>query len=80
MISGIIQNIKLVYARCSLDECEKRDVKGMYKKARNKEIEDFTGIDAPFEEPDTSILIDTEKKDVDYCINELILNLDKELI
>jgi len=40
-----------IFVKCSLDECEKRDVKGLYKKARNNEITDFTGISSPYEEP-----------------------------
>jgi len=40
-----------VYVNTSLEECEKRDVKGLYKKARLGEISNFTGIDAPYEEP-----------------------------
>lgn len=40
-----------VYVDCSIDECIKRDVKGLYKKALNKEILNFTGIDAVFETP-----------------------------
>lgn len=41
-----------VYVNCPLEECEKRDVKGLYKKARAGEIKNFTGIDSPFEAPD----------------------------
>lgn len=40
-----------VYLKCPLSVCEKRDQKGLYKKARNNEIADFTGISSPFEEP-----------------------------
>jgi adenylylsulfate kinase len=50
-----------IYAKCSLDECERRDVKGFYAKARNHTISNFTGISDPFEEPDCpDIMIDTE--------------------
>ena len=38
-----------VYVKCSLEKCEERDVKGMYKKARAGEIKNFTGIDDPYE-------------------------------
>lgn len=52
-----------------LDVCEKRDVKGLYKKARNGEIENFTGITSPFEEPaDAELKIDT----VNYTIEDAI--------
>ncbi len=40
-----------VYVRCSLEACEERDPKGLYKKARAGEISDFTGISSPYEEP-----------------------------
>ncbi len=40
-----------IFVNCPLEECESRDVKGLYKKARTGEIKNFTGIDAPFEEP-----------------------------
>lgn len=49
-----------VYVKCSLETCEKRDPKGLYKKARKGEIKDFTGIDSPYEEPDNpELVIDT---------------------
>ena len=40
-----------IYVKCSLEVCEKRDTKGLYKKARAGEVKDFTGISAPYEEP-----------------------------
>ena len=46
-----------VYCRCPLAVCESRDVKGLYKKARAGEIKEFTGIDAPYEEPDNPELV-----------------------
>ncbi|MHA1107375.1 MAG: adenylyl-sulfate kinase [Promethearchaeota archaeon] len=56
----------LVYVKCSLQECEKRDIKGMYAKARAGEIKKFTGIDSPFEEPDTAdIIVETDKQTVE---------------
>lgn len=52
-----------VYVHCPLELCEKRDVKGLYKKARAGEIVDFTGINAPYEAPDNAeIVIDSEKQ------------------
>jgi adenylylsulfate kinase len=46
-----------VYMKCELDECEKRDPKGLYKKARAGEIPEFTGISAPYEAPDNPELV-----------------------
>lgn len=49
-----------VYLKCPIEKCEERDVKGLYKKARNGEIKDFTGIDSPYEEPvDPEVVIET---------------------
>ncbi|MBI4367966.1 MAG: adenylyl-sulfate kinase [Candidatus Omnitrophica bacterium] len=48
---SLIGNFVEVYAKCSLDECVKRDVKGLYKKAMAGEIKGFTGVDDPYEEP-----------------------------
>ena len=51
------------YVRCSLAECERRDVKGMYAKARSGEIKGFTGIDDPYEEPERpDLLVDSERE------------------
>ncbi|MBO4248888.1 adenylyl-sulfate kinase [Halomicrobium sp. IBSBa] len=51
----------LIYVKCSVDECEKRDPKGLYEQARNGKIENFTGINHPFEEPhNPDIVVDTE--------------------
>lgn len=54
-----------VYVECGLDECEKRDVKGMYKKARAGEIKAFTGISDPYEKPPSpDISVDTQAEGV----------------
>lgn len=74
MVKKIIENFKLVYVKCDVKECEKRDIKGMYKKAREGKIPDFTGISAPFETPDNpDITIDTQSNNVETCV-EMILN------
>ena len=68
----------LVYVKCSLEECEKRDVKGMYSKARAGEIKVFTGIDHPFEEPDTAdIVVETDKQTVEESKQIILKALDK---
>lgn len=46
-----------IYCKCGLDVCERRDVKGLYKRARAGEIKDFTGISSPYEEPDDPELV-----------------------
>ena len=81
MVKDIIGNFKLVYIKCSVEECEKRDVKGMYKKARKGEIKDFTGVSAPFEEPnDVDIVIDTESNDLETCVNAILMALKVERV
>ena len=50
------ENLINVFVDCPLDECERRDVKGLYKKARAGEIKNFTGISSPFEMPETTDL------------------------
>ena len=53
-IANVVGNDNFVeiFVNTSLEECEKRDVKGLYKKARSGEIKDFTGVNAPYEAPD----------------------------
>ena len=59
-----------VYISTSLDVCEKRDVKGLYKKARNGEIKYFTGIDSPFDVPlKADLEIDTDQLTIDESID-----------
>lgn len=65
-----------VYVHCSLEECEKRDPKGLYKKARKQEITHFTGISAPYEEPENpEIVLDTEKNSIEECVEGLLTEL-----
>lgn len=63
-----------VYVHATFEECAKRDVKGLYEKAINGEIKNFTGLDAPFE-PSKSpfILIDTEKDSEEDSLNKLFV-------
>ena len=66
-----------IYCRCSLETCEDRDVKGMYKKARRGEISDFTGISSPYEEPELAeIVVDTDKHSIEECVNQVIADLE----
>jgi adenylylsulfate kinase len=61
-----------VYVGTTLEECEKRDVKGLYAKARKGEIKDFTGINSPFEEPeDIDLLIETKNSGVEDSVKKL---------
>jgi adenylylsulfate kinase len=65
-----------VFINTPLEECEKRDVKGLYAKARKGEIQNFTGISSPFEVPeDPNIEIQTLNKSVEECGEELYSKL-----
>jgi adenylylsulfate kinase len=67
-----------VFVDCPLEECEKRDPKGLYIKARNGEIPDFTGIDSPYEEPDQPALtIETNKQSIPECVDTIIEYLER---
>jgi adenylylsulfate kinase len=62
-----------VYCRCSLEVCEERDVKGMYRRARAREIRDFTGISSPYEEPVTpELIVDTGYLSLDQCVDQVM--------
>ncbi|HEY7042165.1 MAG TPA: adenylyl-sulfate kinase [Nocardioidaceae bacterium] len=62
----------LVHVSTPLEECERRDRKGLYAKARAGEIPDFTGISSPYEEPVDAIKIDTTNRDIADCLAELL--------
>ncbi len=66
-----------VHVATSLEECERRDRKGLYKLAREGKIKEFTGISDPYEEPQTPELkVETENVDVDNCAHQVILKLE----
>ena len=66
------ENFLEVFVNTPLEECEARDVKGLYKKARKGEIKHFTGIDSPYEQPQQpDIEIKTKEKSVAECTDEL---------
>ncbi len=68
-----------VYVSASLEVCEGRDVKGLYQKARNGEIPEFTGISAPYEEPDRpELVVDTGSQTLDQSVAALIEFLEKK--
>lgn len=62
-----------VYVSTPIEECEKRDVKGLYAKARRGEIKEFTGISSPFEVPENAFIsIDTSKQPLEASVNTLM--------
>ena len=71
-----------IYCKASLQVCEKRDVKGLYKRARAGEIKNYTGIDSPYEAPQNpELIIDTDQKTIEESISIIIKFLEsKKLI
>jgi len=68
-----IQNFVEVWVKASVDECIKRDPKGLYKKALAGEIKNLTGLQAPYEEPQNAeLVLDTEKQTVEESLEQII--------
>ncbi|SHI92586.1 sulfate adenylyltransferase [Palleronia salina] len=66
-----------VHVATSLEECERRDRKGLYKLAREGKIKEFTGISDPYDEPkNPELRLDTESVDVDNCAHQVLLKLE----
>lgn len=75
MASTIIgkENFLEIYVNTPIEECERRDVKGLYAKARKGEIKDFTGVSAPFEAPEHPALsLDTSVLSLEESVNKLL--------
>ena len=67
-----IHNFVEVYVKCPIEECEKRDPKGLYKKARTGKIDQFTGIDDPYEEPsEPDLILRTDETPIERCVDLL---------
>ena len=68
-----VENFIEVFINTSVAECEKRDVKGLYAKARAGEIKNFTGIDAPFEAPNNAaVVVNTAELSIDESIQKVL--------
>ena len=66
-----------IHVATDLEECERRDRKGLYKLAREGKIKEFTGISDPYEEPQNPELrVDTKDRDVDGCAHQVLLTLE----
>jgi adenylylsulfate kinase len=69
-----------IYVKCDLTTCEERDVKGLYSKARDGKIKNFTGIDSPYEEPENpEITVDTSSMDINECIEKIYSYIEPKL-
>lgn len=74
------ENFFEVYINAPFEVCEQRDVKGLYKKARNGEIKNFTGLDAPFEAPKKpAVEVRTDQKNLEDCKNEILQAIYKKV-
>lgn len=76
-VRGEVGNFVEVYVKCPLEECIKRDVKGLYKKALAGEIKNYTGIDDPYEEPDNpEVLVETNVETPEQSAAVVIRSLE----
>ena len=81
-IKNIVKDVNFVevYVNTSVEECERRDVKGLYKKARAGEIENMTGISAPYEAPENpDVEIKTEEKTVEESVQYILNHIKPKL-
>ena len=79
-VRNLCQNYIEVHVKTSLEECEKRDVKGLYQKARLGQINNFTGISDPYETPSApQIVVDTEGQSVERSVAQLMDEINKRL-
>ena len=70
-----------IYCKASLETCEKRDVKGLYKMARAGEIKNYTGIDSPYEAPiNPELIIDTDQETLDYSVSKILSYLEENIL
>lgn len=77
-VKGLCKNFVEVYVSASIEVCEQRDVKGLYRKAREGIIKNFTGIDAPYEVPENpKLIVDTEKLSLEKSVNVVLRYLEK---
>lgn len=68
-----------VYVRCPLEECARRDVKGLYARAFQGEIPQFTGVSDPYEEPDNpELILDTQWETEDVSVKTLLRYLERQ--
>ena len=81
-VKNIVKNSNFVevFVNTSVEECERRDVKGLYKKARAGEIKNMTGISAPYEAPDhADVEIKTEEETVEEAVIKILEYLTPKL-
>ena len=76
-----IGNFIEVYVQCPLEECIRRDVKGLYKKALAGEISNFTGISDPYDEPlDPEVLVETDRESPEESLAKILTTIDESVM
>lgn len=79
-VRDLCKNVIEIYVSTPIEVCEKRDIKGLYKKARNGEIENFTGINDPYEEPQNpEITIDTSKISIEKATKKVMKYINNKI-
>lgn len=81
-IRNVVKDINFVeiFVNTSVEECERRDVKGLYKKAREGKIKNMTGISAPYEAPENpDIEILTEEKNIEEAVQKILTYIKPKL-
>jgi len=69
-------NFVEIYAKCPIEVCMERDVKGMYKKAMRGEIKEFTGVSDPYEEPlNPELVLETDKETLEQSVERVLAKL-----
>jgi adenylylsulfate kinase len=67
-----------IFCKCSTDECERRDPKGLWQRAKKGEIPEFTGVSAPYEEPEAAeIVVETDRCSLEECAQQIITHLEE---
>src|SRR5918995_1510317 len=79
-IRRLCRNFGEIYVATSLDECERRDVKGLYARARRGELRNFTGLDDPYEPPEQpELTLDTQTLTVEQCVAKVLERFEDQL-
>ncbi len=79
-VRKLCSNFVEIYVATPLEECERRDVKGLYARARRGEIKNFTGIDDPYEPPEhPELTLETRALSVDECVAKVLVRIGEQL-
>lgn len=79
-VRNLCKNFVEIYVKASIEECKRRDVKGLYKKAQTGQIRQFTGVDDPYEPPEKpEIAVNTELQTVEQSVVEILSALETYL-